>query len=67
MLMQEFKQWRLVPKNIERVKQETLDDQFDIFYKEYFNQVGLNQIILELASQVHDLQICIEGLIEDNC
>lgn len=41
------------------------EDYFDVFYQE--NSIGKNfmSLLAELGYQIYELQICIEGLIED--
>ena len=66
--MEEFKKWRHNPENISSLKDEDSEDNFDIFYQYYTldKQLGSFQaVITDLAYQIYELQVCVEGLIQD--
>lgn len=65
MLIDEFEEWRLNPSNACYVDENSCEDNFSIFYQEYSAGQTFMSMLCVLASQIHALQVCVEGLIED--
>jgi len=65
MLMDEFNNWRLDPNNKSSLGDEDSEENFFIFYRHYCRSQGIYGMLSILAHQVYELQVCIEGLIED--
>jgi len=60
MLMEDFKQWQ---KN-SRVHHED-QETFEIFLEEYTFGKGFAELINDLAWQLYEMQVIIEGFLED--
>lgn len=61
MLMEDFKKWRY---NNGSCLEDTIDN-FNIFYQQCCLGKSFVEMLADLAYQIHDLQVCVEGLIED--
>jgi len=65
MLMDEFNSWRLDPNNGSSLGEENSENNFSIFYQQYSVGKGFMTMLSVLAHQVYELQVVVEGLIED--
>lgn len=65
MLMDEFKKWRYLPDNLSSLGTEDSEDNFGIFYQYYTQQQSFFDMLTKLAHQIYELQVCVEGLIQD--
>jgi hypothetical protein len=63
MFMQEFEKWRL---NHSVFEDEIDQDVFEEFFQDYFCGQSIMEVLAELAFQIYEAQICIEGLLEEN-
>jgi len=61
MLMEEYKKWGFESGSCK----EDTDANFMIFYNGRCMGESPMYLFYDLAKQIHDLQVCVEGLIED--
>jgi len=64
MLMEEFEEW-IEDEEIGELMPEDDKDNFSLFYQRYCTGKMLPEILCAIAYEVYHLQVCIEGLIED--
>lgn len=65
MLMDEFKKWRINPDNKSSLGDQDSQENFDIFCQYYTQQHTFFDMFTNLAYQIYELQVCVEGLLED--
>lgn len=66
MLIEEFEKWKKSPFGFEYAGQYPDEqDLFGIFYQGHTCGQSIAEVINKLAWQIYNLQVCIEGLIED--
>jgi hypothetical protein len=63
--MEEFKKWRYDPGNLSCLGDEDSEDNFGIFYQYYTQQQSFFEMLAKLAHQIYELQVCMEGIIQD--
>lgn len=65
MLMDSFNKWRLDKNNGSALGAEESEDNFSIFYQQDRFTKTPYEIQCDLAYQIYQLQVCVEGLIEE--
>ena len=65
MLMKDFHKWRMDPKNCSPHHDGCSKECFEEFYCSSTEHKSLLIVMQELAYQIYELQVCIDGLIED--
>lgn len=68
-MLDEFNKWcfyNRYPKNIETGKYIETEDLFVMFLQSHYKDLSATEMLESLAWQIYNLQVCVEGLIEDN-
>lgn len=65
MLMPAFKKWRIDPNNKSSLGDEDSEDNFSIFFQHHCFGKNFMDMLSDLAYQVYELQVVVDGLIED--
>ena len=63
MMQTQFTRWRLKNKRCSLCNDT--EDNFSIFFHEQFVDKDLMEIMSDMAYQIYQMQVCIDGLIED--
>ena len=64
-MMEAFEEWRKQPDNHSPYGDEDSEENFSIFYQHLCFGKGFVAMLADLAYQVYELQVCMEGVIED--
>ncbi len=64
MFIESFDRWRWDPDNKSILGTEESQDNFDIYYMHYTYGMNYMTMFADLAYQIYELQVCVEGLIE---
>jgi hypothetical protein len=64
MLMELFEEW-LETDKAKKLSYRDSEVLFGSFFEEEFEDFDVREIICELAYQIYNMQICIEGMLED--
>ena len=65
MLMEEFEKWRVDTENKSIFQDQNDATNFSIFFYELTSFMTFKEILEELAWQIYELQVCMEGVLED--
>lgn len=65
MLMEDIEKWRK-KQAPPMFKSDIDEDIFSVFFQEHSVGKGFMQMISELAYEIYELQVCVDGLLEDN-
>lgn len=65
MMMEEYKAWLANPDNKSSLGDEDSPDNFSIFFQHHCVGKGFMVMLADLAYQIYELQVIVEGLIED--
>lgn len=65
MMLEAYQKWLKDPNNNSSLGSEDSADNFSIFYQHHCVGKGWFEMLADLAYQVYELQVCIDGILED--
>lgn len=65
MLMHDFEDWGASYADLNPDCELKEDELFEIFYQQHHVGKGFMLMMCELAFEIYQLQVCVEGLLED--
>lgn len=65
MMLHSYQIWLKDPENKSCLGSEDSPDNFSIFYQYYCVGKGFMEMLADLAYEVYELQVCMEGILED--
>jgi hypothetical protein len=65
MLFEEFEKWCNNPSNFSVLADECSEDNFSIFFQSFYYGKSFFEVLADLGWQIHQLQACVEGILED--